>query len=115
MKARSVIAVPESGSQVRVGRDQTLKGVAFDGGYGIREVLISEDGARTWTSPALGEDLGPYSFRVWSFRWAPKKRGNFRLMVRAVRNTGESQPIEALWNPSSYLYNAVEHIDLMAV
>jgi sulfite dehydrogenase (cytochrome) subunit A len=115
MKVRSVIAVPENGSRVRVGRPVTLKGIAFDGGYGIGEVLISEDSARTWTSATLGDDLGPYSFRVWSCRWTAKQPGSFRLMVRAVSNAGESQPLEGLWNPSGYLYNAVGHVDLVAV
>jgi len=115
MKVRSVIAVPENGSQVRVGRAVALKGVAFDGGYGIGEVLISADDARTWTSATLGDDFGPYSFRMWSYSWATKKPGTFRLMVRAVSKAGESQPLEALWNPSGYLYNAVEHVDLVAV
>jgi sulfite dehydrogenase (cytochrome) subunit A len=115
MKVRSVIAAPADGSRVRVGRAVTLKGVAFDGGYGIGEVLISEDSARTWTAAALDDDLGPYSFRVWSYKWTAKRPGTFRLMVRAVSKAGESQPLEALWNPSGYLYNAVQHVDLVAV
>jgi sulfite dehydrogenase (cytochrome) subunit A len=115
MKVRSVIAVPENGSRVHVGRVVTLKGVALDGGYGIGEVLISEDDARTWKSAKLDEDLGPYSFQVWSYTWAAPKRGVYRLMVRAVSKAGESQPLEALWNPSGYLYNAVQHVDLTAL
>ncbi len=114
MKVRSVIAVPANGSRVRVGRATTVKGVAFDGGYGIGEVLVSEDNARTWVSASLDEDLGPYSFRVWSYRWTAKKPGTCRLMVRAVSKAGDSQPLETLWNPSGYLYNAVEHVDLVA-
>ena len=43
----------------------TLRGIAFDGGYGIREVAVSADGGKTWTPARLGEDLGKYSFREW--------------------------------------------------
>jgi sulfite dehydrogenase (cytochrome) subunit A len=114
MKVRSVIAVPEDGSRVQVGRPVTLKGVAFDGGYGISEVLVSEDGARSWKSAALGNDLGPYSFREWSYVWTARKPGTYRLMVRAVNKVGESQPLDALWNPAGYLYNVVKHVDLRA-
>jgi sulfite dehydrogenase (cytochrome) subunit A len=115
LKVRSVISVPEDGARVRVGRSVTLRGVAFDGGYGIGEVLVSEDDARSWKSAVLGDDLGPYSFRVWSYRWTARGPGTFRLMARAVSKAGESQPLEALWNPSGYLYNAVERVDLSAV
>jgi len=114
MVVRSVIAAPENGAKVRVGQPVTLKGVALDGGYGIAEVLVSEDGARSWKSAALGEDLGTFSFRVWSYSWAAKMPGRHSLMVRAVNRTGESQPLKALWNPSGYLYNAVESVNLMA-
>lgn len=115
MKTRSVIAVPADGSRVQVGRPVTLKGVAFDGGYGIAEVFVSEDDARSWKSAALGSDLGPYSFREWSYIWTARKPGNYRLMVRAVDKAGESQPLDALWNPAGYLYNKVKHADLVAV
>ncbi|HEV3278720.1 MAG TPA: molybdopterin-dependent oxidoreductase [Terriglobia bacterium] len=115
MKVRSVIAVPGYGARVRAGRPVALKGVAFDGGYGIGEVLVSEDNARTWKSALLENELGPYSFRVWSYNWTAKRPGVFRLMVRAVSKAGESQPLEALWNPSGYLYNAVQHLDVTAV
>jgi sulfite dehydrogenase (cytochrome) subunit A len=114
MKVRSVIAVPEDGSRVQVGRPVTLRGVAFDGGYGVSEVLVSEDGARSWKSASLGSDLGPYSFREWSYVWTAGKPGRYRLMVRAVNKVGESQPLEALWNPAGYLYNVVKHVDLRA-
>ena len=114
IKMRSVIAVPEDGSRVQVGRPVTLKGVAFDGGYGISEVLVSDDAARSWKSAALGSDLGPYSFREWSYAWTARKPGNYRLMARAVNKVGESQPLEALWNPAGYLYNAAKHVDLVA-
>jgi len=36
-------------------------------------------------------------------------------MVRATNRIGESQPMEALWNPGGYLRNVVEHVDVTAV
>jgi len=86
--------------------------VAFDGGYGITEVLVSTDGAQTWQSAALGQDLGPYSFREWSHTWKPARAGESRAMVRAVNRVGESQPLEPLWNPSGYLLNVVDQVEL---
>ena len=34
-------------------------------------------------------------------------------MVRAVNSIGESQGIQPLWNPTGYLRNVVEHVDLV--
>jgi len=112
LNVRSLISSPQNGARVPVGRAVTLKGVAFDGGYGIAQVEISGDGGATWRRAGLGRDLGRYSFREWSAQWTPAKPGAFRLLVRATNRAGESQPFEPLWNPSGYLRNVVEHIDL---
>ena len=89
-----------------------LKGIAFDGGYGISAVEISDDSGRTWRATDLGRDLGRYSFREWSARWTPRTRGPHTIMVRAFNGIGESQGMEPLWNPAGHLRNVVEHIDL---
>src|SRR5262249_4314937 len=89
MTVRSFIATPASGSRVAVARPVGLKGIAFDGGYGIREVLISDDSGATWRRAMLGPDLGRYSFREWSATWTPRRAGRARLMVRAVNAIGE--------------------------
>ncbi len=115
MNVRSVIASPKNGASLPVGRPVTLKGVAFDGGYGISEVEVSSDHGATWQRGQLGRDLGRYSFREWSASWTPSRPGAYRLMVRAVNTIGESQPAEPLWNPSGYLRNVIEHIDVTAV
>src|SRR5712692_6134522 len=113
MTVRSFIAAPASGTRVAVGQAVTLKGVAFDAGYGIREVLLSEDGGEVWRRAKLGADLGRYSFREWSATWTPRSSGAARLMVRAVNGIGESQGTEPLWNPAGYLRNVIEHVDLV--
>lgn len=112
---RSVIASPESGSQVPGGKPLTLKGVAFDGGYGIEQVLLSDDNGRNWSEAELGNDLGPYSFREWRFIWKAPRPGAWRLSARAVNRAGESQPIKPLWNPNGYLWNAVDSIDVQVM
>ncbi len=114
MTVRSFIALPESGAQLPVGRPVEVKGIAFDGGYGIREVQVSDDGAATWRRADLGPDLGPHSFREWSARWTPTRPGAYRLMVRAFNRIGESQGTEPLWNPAGYLRNVIEHVDVQA-
>ncbi|HLW78467.1 MAG TPA: molybdopterin-dependent oxidoreductase, partial [Terriglobia bacterium] len=112
MNVRSVIAFPADGAQLGAGRVTAVKGIAFDGGSGIRQVEVSTDGGAGWQRAELGRDLGRYSFREWSFRWTPARAGSYRLMVRAVSNHGESQPSQAAWNPAGYQRNVIEHIDV---
>ena len=115
MTVRSFIASPASGALVPVGRPTTVKGIAFDGGYGIAEVQFSSDGGVSWNRVQLGSDLGRYSFREWSATWTPRARGDHRLMVRAFNGIGESQGAQPLWNPAGYLRNVIEHVDVRAV
>src|SRR6266498_2944158 len=114
MTVRSFIAVPGAGARVSAGQPTTVKGIAFDGGYGVSEVQLSTDGAATWRRAQLGTDLGRYSFREWSATWTPPAPGNYRLMVRAFNTIGESQGTQPLWNPAGYLRNVIEHIDVQA-
>lgn len=112
MRVRSFIVRPETGARLHLRRPVTLKGIAFDGGYGIESVLVSVDNGSTWRRAELEPDLGRYSFRVWTFDWTPMTPGNCRLMVRATNRIGESQPEAALWNPAGYLRNVIEHLDV---
>ena len=115
MTVRSFIASPASGARITPGRPTPLKGIAFDGGYGIQTVEVSDDGGTTWRTATLGRDLGRYSFREWTYPWSPSRRGPARLMVRAVNCIGESQGREPLWNPAGYLRNVIEHVDVEVV
>ena len=113
MTVRSFIASPGAGTRVPRGRPVTLRGIAFDGGYGIREVLVSDDVGTSWRRTSLGPDLGRFSFREWSTAWTPRRSGPATLMVRAVNGIGESQGLAPLWNPAGYLRNVVEQITLV--
>ncbi len=112
---RSFITSLTDGGRVPAGRETVVRGIAFDGGYGIAEVGFSPDGGRSWQSAKLGQDLGRYSFREWTAVLRPPRRGNLDLRVRAVNRTGQSQPLEALWNPPGYMRNVVETTRVTAV
>ena len=114
MTVRSFIALPQPGASVAAGRAVTVKGIAFDAGYGIVEVQLSTDGGASWRRVQLGPDLGRFSFREWSASWTPPAPGDYRLMVRAFNRIGESQGTEPLWNPAGYLRNVIEHVDVRA-
>jgi sulfite dehydrogenase (cytochrome) subunit A len=109
---RSFITNVTDGAKLAAGK-VPLRGIAFDGGYGITNVEISADEGRTWRSATLGEDLGKYSFRGWTTEIELPK-GEHRLMVRATNRIGQSQPLEPLWSPPGYMRNVIETTRVVA-
>ena len=109
---RSFITNVTDGARLKAGAT-TLKGIAFDGGKGIKEVAVSTDGGKNWTPAKLGKDLGKYSFREWHL---PLKlaAGSHEIKVRATNNAGDSQPSEPKWNPAGYLRNVIETVRVTA-
>jgi DMSO/TMAO reductase YedYZ molybdopterin-dependent catalytic subunit len=111
---RSLITSVTDGATLKSGQPLTVRGIAFDGGYGITEVLFSDDGGRSWRAAQLGEDLGRYSFREWKIPFTPSRAGKFELMAKATNRIGQSQPMEPLWNPAGYMRNVVETVRVTA-
>jgi sulfite dehydrogenase (cytochrome) subunit A len=110
---RSFLTNIADGATVPANKEVSLRGIAFDGGQGISDVAVSADGGKSWIMAALGDDLGPYSFREWktNLTLAP---GKHCLMVRAANRAGQSQPLEPLWNPAGYMRNVVETTNVVA-
>jgi sulfite dehydrogenase len=111
---RSFITSLGEGDKLSIGREFTLRGIAFDGGYGIAQVLVSEDGGKTWREAQLGKDLGKYSFREWTTPFRPQRAGSYELLAKATNRIGQSQPLEQLWNPAGYMWNVVERVRVHA-
>lgn len=112
MTTRSLMINPEDGARLNSGQAIELMGVAFSGGYSIKEVLVSVDNGMSWQPARLGKDLGRYSWIQWFYPWQPVKAGNYSILVKATNSIGESQPFDGLWNPSGYLLNKVEKYNL---
>ncbi|MES2228088.1 MAG: molybdopterin-dependent oxidoreductase [Pseudomonadota bacterium] len=110
---RSFITSVGDGARVRAGQALAVRGIAFDGGQGVREVAYSIDGGQSWRESRLGADMGRYSFREFTFGFTPE-RGVYDLRVRAWNRSGQSQPMEALWQPAGYMRNVVESVKVTA-
>jgi sulfite dehydrogenase (cytochrome) subunit A len=110
---RSFITSIADGATVRAQANLMVKGIAFDGGYGVRTVLFSSNGGKDWTEATLGPDLGRYSFREWRamVRLDP---GEHMLKVCAINSIGQSQPMTPLWNPQGYMRNTVETVRVVS-
>jgi DMSO/TMAO reductase YedYZ molybdopterin-dependent catalytic subunit len=115
LKVRSFITNLHNGVQVRTDEILSLKGIAFDGGSGIKQVEISDDDGATWQKASLGPDLGKFSFREWSFEYPVKHKGEINLMVRATSNIGETQPTTPSWNPGGYMRNVIELTKVISI
>lgn len=114
MCVRSLFATPAAKTKVEAGKATAVQGVAFDGGSGIKQVEVSTDDGKTWNAAKLGEDLGKFSFRTWTYDWTPADKGPAKLMVRATSNAGETQG-DYLWNRSGYRRNVIEHVNVTVV
>jgi len=114
MNVRSFITSLSDGARVAAGRESVVRGIAFDGGQGVREVAYSIDGGQAWRAARLGPELGRYSFREFGFSFTPERGNRYDLRVRAWNRSGQSQPMEALWQPPGYMRNVVESVKVTA-
>lgn len=108
LPVRSFITSVTAGGHLPVSSRVELKGIAFDGGEGIKSVDVSIDGGQTWRAAQLGENLGRYSFREWTLATSFPGKGDTVLMVRASNHNAEVQPLVADWNPGGYSRHVVE-------
>jgi len=114
MNVKSYIGYPTSKTQINVGSNVLLKGVAFDSGSGIKEVQISTNKGKTWESAELEKELSLHAFRVFKFAFRVMKKGKFTIMAKAINNLDEAQPFanEIEWNHGGYKYNGIDSVTI---
>ncbi|MDQ0547321.1 DMSO/TMAO reductase YedYZ molybdopterin-dependent catalytic subunit [Methylobacterium brachiatum] len=105
LNVRSFLTNLTDEMQVKAG-PVPLRGIAFDGGSGIKAVEVSVDD-KSWAQGKLGQDLGPYAFRTWTLD-VDLPAGAHAIRVRATSNDGGAQPMEPRWNQAGYMRNVVE-------
>jgi DMSO/TMAO reductase YedYZ molybdopterin-dependent catalytic subunit len=113
MPVKSYITGPADGDHIPMG-PTTIRGMAWAGEERIARVEISTDGGSRWAAAELSSDDLPYTFRLWTLRWSPQQPGYYTILSRATDTSGRVQPIVATWNPSGYLYNAIDRIGVTA-
>jgi len=110
LNVKSVISGPLDGSSVKAGK-LSVQGTAWGGEAEIAKVEVSVDGGSTWNPAVLGHDQARYAWRHWRYEWKAKP-GEYAIQSRATDAAGRTQPIEPAWNPSGYLYNAVDQVKI---
>ncbi|MGJ0484726.1 MAG: molybdopterin-dependent oxidoreductase [Methylomicrobium sp.] len=115
MMVNSLITNMENGQRFRLSQPIDLKGIAWDGGYGVQRVEVSMDKGKSWREAEIGDDDGRFSWRQWHFRFKPDKKGSYHLMVKATNRVGVTQPFQLIQNPAGYHHNLVQTIDLHVI
>ncbi|HXZ42839.1 MAG TPA: molybdopterin-dependent oxidoreductase [Terriglobales bacterium] len=111
LSVKSVIAAPVDGSTLK-SRALHVRGAAWAGEADITKVEISTDEGATWQRAQLGREQARYAWRLWSYLWRASKPGEYTIMSRATDSRGRVQPATAEWNPSGYLYNAIDQVKI---
>jgi len=112
MAVKSFITRPADQAVVALGR-LVVMGIAWAGQERVERVEFSADGGSRWQNAELIGADQPFAWRTWQAAWSPSRTGYHTLCCRASDSAGRTQPIEPLWNPSGYLYNAVDRIGLV--
>jgi DMSO/TMAO reductase YedYZ molybdopterin-dependent catalytic subunit len=111
LSVKSVIAGPTDGATVNSGKLQ-VHGAAWAGEADITKVEISTDNGATWAPAKLGHDQSRYAWRLWTYDWKAAKSGDYTIQSRATDSKGRTQPSTPEWNPSGYLYNAIDQVKI---
>jgi DMSO/TMAO reductase YedYZ molybdopterin-dependent catalytic subunit len=110
MVVNSLITNLREGKRFEPGQPIDVRGVAWDGGYGIAVVDISQDGGRSWRPAELGPDLGRYAWRQWRYTIGSPQPGTYTVMAKASNRVGASQTFELIFNPAGYHNNVVQRV-----
>jgi sulfite oxidase len=110
LSVKSVISGPLDGAAVKAGK-VGLHGAAWAGEADVVKVEVSTDGGTSWSSAHLGHEQAHYAWRLWNFEWKAKA-GDYTILSRATDSQGRTQPATPAWNPSGYLYNAVDQVKI---
>jgi sulfite oxidase len=109
LTVKSAISSPGDGASIKSGKI-LIQGAAWAGEADIARVEISTDSGVQWVPAKLGHDKARYAWRLWSDDWKVRKAGDYTIQSRATDSQGRIQPATALWNPSGYLYDAIDQV-----
>jgi DMSO/TMAO reductase YedYZ molybdopterin-dependent catalytic subunit len=110
LTVKSVISGPGDASALKPSK-VTVHGAAWAGEADVVKVEVSTDGGATWSPAKLGHEQAHYAWRLWSYQWKATD-GDYTILSRATDSQGRTQPTAPVWNPSGYLYNAVDQVKI---
>ncbi|HEV2730508.1 MAG TPA: sulfite oxidase [Terriglobales bacterium] len=111
LSVKSIIAAPIANATLR-SRAVHIHGAAWAGEADVTRVDVSTDGGSTWQPAQLGREQSKYAWRLWSYSWHAPRSGEYTILSRATDSQSRVQPASAAWNPSGYLYNAIDRVKI---
>jgi DMSO/TMAO reductase YedYZ molybdopterin-dependent catalytic subunit len=115
MVINSMITAPDEGRVMRVAETAEIRGLAWDGGYGISRVEVTTDGGETWRKAELGKDIGRFAFRGFRFAFTPPRGGKYQVMAKASNAVGQTQADKLIFNPAGYHNNVPRPLTINVV
>jgi sulfite oxidase len=112
MPVKSSITAPEDQAKLPLGA-VTIRGFAWAGEEAIERVDVSTDGGSKWQTAEISGAKLPFAWRLWKLSWRPPEPGYYTILSRATDSAGRVQPIVATWNPSGYLWNAIDRVAVL--
>jgi DMSO/TMAO reductase YedYZ molybdopterin-dependent catalytic subunit len=111
MPVKSTITAPEDQAKVAAGT-VTVRGFAWAGEEAIERVEVSTDGGSKWQPAELTGAKLPFAWRLFKLEWKASP-GYHSVLSRATDTAGRVQPVVAAWNPSGYLWNAIDRVGVL--
>jgi sulfoxide reductase catalytic subunit YedY len=118
MNVKSIIGYPTKNSIITHKSHVVIRGVAWDGGHGIKDVMVSVDGGKTWDKALLDDgSQGRYGYRAFRYSFKPTEFGKVKIMSKAISKLGEEQPLakDIKWNHGGYKYNGIDEVTVEVV
>jgi len=118
MNVKSIIGYPTKDSIITHKSHVVIRGVAWDSGHGIKDVMVSVDGGKTWEKALLDDGKqGRYGYRAFRYTFKPTEFGKVTLMSKAISKLGEEQPFakDIKWNHGGYKYNGIDEVTVEVV
>ena len=114
LRVQSFILHPRGHEKVALG-PMKVTGKTFSGTGTISKVEISTDQGKNWSLAKLEAPHAEGGWQEFEATIEFKKIGKKVVMSRATDTAGNVQPLVADWNPSGYLWNAVDKVPVHVV
>ena len=118
INVNSLMGYPATGTKIRSNSELIVRGIAFDGGYGIKKVQISIDGGSQWNDAKLDDGTqGKYAYRAFTYTLKPETTGKLTILCKATNEKGEEQPFakDIQWNHGGYKYNGIDAVTVEVI
>lgn len=114
IRVQSFILHPRANEKVVLGSVKVV-GKTFSGTGTISKVEISTDKGKHWTLAKLEDPHADGGWQEFEALVDIKKMGKVVVLSRATDTAGNVQPLVGEWNPSGYLWNAVDKVPFEVV